>query len=193
MLLSSSPIFSESGQRTAVESTNRVHLVYSNISYTLHTHSMIYPTRNFHESNISEFNELFFADFFGISDDRLSGLYKIFSNQFNQMQWHEIWRHPVLKLSNGGSWESRTNREEAISWMEWDLPRAYDIIDEFELIVTKNKDHLELLRYLIYLDYWYIELHGCPNKHCDSQPDWLRIAQCPFSPFPMGVFCCEKV
>ena len=111
---------------------------------------------NFEQSKISEFNELFFADFFGISDDRLSGLYKIFSNQFNQMQWHEVWRHPALSLSNGGWWESRTNREEAISWMEWSLPYAYDIIDEFEPIVTKNKDHLELLRYLIYLDYWYI-------------------------------------
>lgn len=111
---------------------------------------------NSNQSNISEFNELFFADFFGISDDRLSGLYKIFSNQLNQMQWHEVWRHPVLKLSNGGWWESRTNREEAISWMQWDLPKAYDIIDEFELIVTKNKDQLELFRYLIYLDYWYI-------------------------------------
>lgn len=83
------------------------------------------------------------------------------------MQWHEIWRHPVLKLSNGGWWESRTNREEAISWMEWDLPRAYDIIDEFELIVTKNKDHLELLRYLIYLDYWYI--HKLKTQYYLSQ------------------------
>jgi len=111
---------------------------------------------NFDDSKISEFNELFFADFFGINDDRLSGLYKTFSNQFNQMQWHEVWRHPVLKLANSGWWESRTNREEANSWMEWTLPNAYDIIDEFESVVIKNKDHLELLRYLIYLDYWYI-------------------------------------
>ena len=108
------------------------------------------------DSKISEFNDSFFADFFGINDSRLSGLYKIFSSQFNQMQWHEVWRHPVLKLSNGGWWESRTNREEAISWMEWTLPEAYDIIDEFSPIVTKNQDHLELLRYLIYLDLWYI-------------------------------------
>ncbi|MEN8193568.1 MAG: family 20 glycosylhydrolase [Bacteroidota bacterium] len=111
---------------------------------------------NFGESRISDFNDLFFTDFFGIKDDRLSDLYKIFSNQFNQMQWHEVWRHPLLPLKSGGWWESRTNREEAISWMEWTLPRAYEILDEFEMVVTKNGDHLELLRFLIFLDYWYI-------------------------------------
>lgn len=111
---------------------------------------------NFRQSKISEFNDHFFADFFGISDDGLDGLYKTFSNQFNQMQWHEVWRHPALNLSAGGWWESRTNREEVISWMQWTLPKSYDIIDEFEPFVTRNRDHLELLRYLIYLDYWYI-------------------------------------
>ncbi|VAX19216.1 hypothetical protein MNBD_IGNAVI01-1889 [hydrothermal vent metagenome] len=111
---------------------------------------------NFRQSKISEFNDRFFADFFGINDDGLNGLYKTFSNQFNQMQWHEVWRHPALSLSTGGWWESRTNREEIISWMQWTLPKSYNIIDEFEPFVTRNRDHLELLRYLIYLDYWYI-------------------------------------
>ncbi len=111
---------------------------------------------NLGESKISEFNDAFFADFFGLDDDGLNGLYKTFSNQFNQMQWHEVWRHPALSLSSGGWWESRTNREETISWMQWTLPKTYDIIDEFYPIVTRNQDHLELLRYLLFLDYWYI-------------------------------------
>lgn len=108
------------------------------------------------KSKISDFNNKFFADFFGISDDRLNELYKTFSNQFNQMQWSEVWRHPVLSLRNNSSWQTKTNREERIAWMEWTLPRAYDILDEFEPIVRRNGDHLELLRYLIYFDYWYI-------------------------------------
>lgn len=111
---------------------------------------------NFGESKISEFNDNFFCDFFGLNDEGLGNLYKTFSNQFNQIQWHEVWRHPALSLSSGGWWESRTNREEIISWMQWTLPKTYDVIDEFYPIVIKNKDHLELLRYLLYLDYWYI-------------------------------------
>lgn len=111
---------------------------------------------SYDKSKISDFNNKFWADFFGIRDDRLNELYKIFSNQFNQLNWNEVWRHPALNLRSSAWWQSRTNREETINWMEWTLPHAYEIMDEFEPIISRNPDHFELLRYLIYLDYWYI-------------------------------------
>ena len=111
---------------------------------------------SYNKSKISDFNNKFFADFFGVRDDRLNELYKIFSNQFNQLNWNEVWRHPSLNLRNSAWWQSKTNREETINWMEWTLPHAYEIMDEFEPIISRNPGHFELLRYLIYLDYWYI-------------------------------------
>ena len=53
---------------------------------------------NYEEANLAQFNNSFFADFFGIDDSRLNSLYKNFSTIFNQMQWHEVWRHPALDL-----------------------------------------------------------------------------------------------
>ena len=110
---------------------------------------------NYEKSSLSEFNNLFFADFFGIDDYKLSSLYQTFSTQQNQMQWHEVWRHPVLTLPKAAWWASRINREEISSWMNWTLPEAYKNIEEFESVVTKNKDHLKLLRFIVHLDYWY--------------------------------------
>jgi hypothetical protein len=71
------------------------------------------------------------------------------------MQWHEVWRHPALNLPNAAWWASRINREEIISWMNWTLPETFKIIEEFESVVPKNKNHFDLLRFNIHLNYWY--------------------------------------
>ncbi|MCF6269021.1 MAG: family 20 glycosylhydrolase [Melioribacteraceae bacterium] len=110
---------------------------------------------NYKASSLSEFNNSFFADFFGVDDYKLNSLYKTFSTQFNQMQWHEVWRHPVLDLPKSAWWAARINREEVTSWMNWTLPDAFKTIEEFENLVTKNRDHLDLLRFTINLNYWY--------------------------------------
>ena len=110
---------------------------------------------NYKASSLSEFNNRFFTDFFGVDDYKLNSLYKTFSTQLNQMQWHEVWRHPALNLPAGAWWGSRINREEITSWMNWTLPEAFKTIEEFESHVTKNRDHLDLLRFIIYLNYWY--------------------------------------
>lgn len=111
---------------------------------------------NYEASNLAEFNNTFFFDFFGIDDFRLNSLYKTFSIPFNQMQWHDVFRHPALELSKGAWWAPRMNREEISSWINWTLPNVYNTIDEFQSIGTKNKKHFDLFRFLIQLDFWYI-------------------------------------
>lgn len=110
---------------------------------------------NYKASSLSDFNNSFFADFFGIDDYKLNSLYKTFSTQLNQMQWNEVWRHPVLDLPNSAWWAARINREEVTSWMNWTLPDVFKTIEEFENLVTKNRNHLDLLRFTINLNYWY--------------------------------------
>ena len=110
---------------------------------------------NYNSSNLSQFNNTFFSDFWGIDDSRLSSLYKNFSTVFNQIQWHEVFRHPALELPTSAWWAPRLNKEEISSWMNWTLPEAFKTIEDFENLVTKNKEHFELLRFLIHLDFWY--------------------------------------
>ena len=112
---------------------------------------------NLKESNLSQFNDTFFADFWGIKDSHLNSLYIIFSNVLNEIQWHEVWRHPALELPSSAWWAPRLNKEEISSWMNWTLPEAYKTIEDFENLVTKNKDHFQLLRFIIHLDFWYIK------------------------------------
>jgi hypothetical protein len=110
---------------------------------------------NYEASDLSQFNNSFFADFFGIDDTRLNTLYKTFSTIFNQIQWHEVFRHPALELPQSAWWAPRINREEISSWMSWTLPDVYKTLEDFDKIVTKNKEHFDLLRFLIQLDFWY--------------------------------------
>jgi hexosaminidase len=112
---------------------------------------------NYEASSLSQFNNNFFADFFGIDDSRLSSIYKTFSTVFNQIQWNEVWRHPALELPNSAWWAPRINKEEISSWMNWTLPNVYKTLDDYENIVTKNKEHFEFFRFLIHLDYWYLK------------------------------------
>ena len=112
---------------------------------------------NYEASDLAIFNNSFFADFFGIDDPKLNSLYKTFSTLFNQIQWHEVFRHPALELPKSAWWAPRINREEVSSWINWTLPDAYKTIEEFENIVPKNKKHFDLLRFLIHLDFWYIK------------------------------------
>ncbi len=112
---------------------------------------------NYEASNLAQFNNSFFADFFGIDDPRLNSLYKNFSTIFNQIQWHEVFRHPALELPKSAWWAPRINREEVSSWINWTLPDVYKTLEDFENIVTKNKEHFDLLRFLIHLDFWYVK------------------------------------
>jgi hypothetical protein len=123
---------------------------------------------NYNNSDLASFNNSFFTDFFGIDDYKLNSLYKTFSTSFNQMQWHEVWRHPALELPQNAWWAPHINREEISSWMEWTLPDALNIINEFENIVSKNKDHFDLLKFLIRLDFWYSEKKLKANYYLQS-------------------------
>lgn len=110
---------------------------------------------NYEASSLAQFNNTFFADFFGVDDSKLNSLYKTFSSVFNQPQWHELWRHPSLELPTAAWWAPRINPEEIASWMNWTLPEAYRTIEDFEGLVTKNKEHFDLFRFLIHLDFYY--------------------------------------
>ncbi len=110
---------------------------------------------NFKGSDQSEFTKNYFSDFFGTNDERFAEVYETLSNPFNQMMWHEVWRHPLLDFRAPVWWEANMSRVGKISWMNWTLPNTLKKINELQKEATKNKDHFDILRFIIKLDDWY--------------------------------------
>lgn len=110
---------------------------------------------NFEESNIGEFNTIFFHDFFGVQDYRLIKIYETFSNLYNQVVWHEVWRHPLLEYRESAWWESRTMPAVDYEQMNSMLYDVGSNLDELKKIVKRNQDHLEIISFLLELNKWY--------------------------------------
>lgn len=110
---------------------------------------------NFDGTSISEFSNNFFYDFFGVDNPELSRIYEVMSSPFNQMLWHEVWRHPLLPIREPVWWESQMSEAGKITWMDWTLPNVERTIKEMKPKISRNKDHLDIINFLIDLNYWY--------------------------------------
>lgn len=110
---------------------------------------------NYSQSNLSEFTEIYFYDYFGINDSRLNAIYETLSNPLNQILWNELWRHPLLKFKEPAWWESKTSKAVKLAWNELTLPRLKHDLKDLKLKVRKNKDHLDLVEFLLNLNDWY--------------------------------------
>lgn len=110
---------------------------------------------NYSESQLANFSENYFNDFFGIEDSRLNYIYETFSHPYNQIMWHDAWRHPALALREPAWWEPKSSPVARISWVNLTMPQVEKFIDEVEQKVKKNKDHLSIIKYLIRFNYWY--------------------------------------
>ncbi|NWF89954.1 MAG: beta-N-acetylhexosaminidase [Ignavibacteriaceae bacterium] len=110
---------------------------------------------SFDDSDLNKFTKDYFNDFFGIDDSRLSNFYKTLSEPHNQIPWHNIWRHPLLKFKEPGWWEPRVSKVEQITWNELTLSAIENDLAQVKSLVKKNKDHLELLHYILKLTNWF--------------------------------------
>lgn len=110
---------------------------------------------NYKGSNEDKFARDFLGDFFGLSDQRLVNIYASMNTILNQVLWNEVWRHPLLPLRDPAWWEPKVSPVVKISWMESTLPSTLQDIKETQILARKNKDHFDLLRFIIKLDEWY--------------------------------------
>ncbi|OFX72049.1 MAG: hypothetical protein A2X12_02275 [Bacteroidetes bacterium GWE2_29_8] len=110
---------------------------------------------NIKDADINTFTDDFFYDFFGIRDTRLKRIYQDLSMPYNQIIWHDVWRHPLLPVRKASNWFDNSKPEQKILWYEWTMPQTMNDLCELEGKVTKNKDHIELLKFLINLNNWY--------------------------------------
>lgn len=110
---------------------------------------------DYEKSDLSKFNHDYFYDFFGIDDERLSNIYETLSDPLNQMIWHEVWRHPLLKFKEPVWWEPKITKAARISWNALTLPKVKRDVEELKTKVKKNLDHFELLQFILQLNDWY--------------------------------------
>ena len=107
------------------------------------------------QSDLSKFTKDYFYDFFGIDDERISNIYKTLSDPLNQIIWHEVWRHPLLKFKEPVWWEPKISKAARISWNELTLPQVKLDVEDVKTKVKKNADHFGLIEFLLQLNDWY--------------------------------------
>jgi hypothetical protein len=110
---------------------------------------------NFKESDIGIFSKTYFYDFFGVDLPAAENLYEIFSNTFNGVYWHEVWRHPLLPFRETVWWESKVPSVSKIEWMRWSMKSAAENIQLLSKSIIKNKEHLDIFRWLVKFNLWY--------------------------------------
>ena len=110
---------------------------------------------NIEGSNSGIFAINYFADFFGSDDSRIAQIYESLSNPFNLMMWHDVWRHPLLPPREYMFWEPKMSQVGRINWIEYSMPLLLSNIEASEKIATKNKDHFELLKFMVKFNLWY--------------------------------------
>lgn len=110
---------------------------------------------NYNKSEIDIFSKNYFCDFFGADIPETKNLYEIFSNTFNGIYWHEVWRHPLLPFRETVWWESKVSPVCKIEWIELSMKNAEENIKIIEKLATKNKEHLEIFKWLINFNLWY--------------------------------------
>ncbi|HAB51281.1 MAG TPA: hypothetical protein DCE80_03755 [Ignavibacteriales bacterium] len=110
---------------------------------------------NYSQGDLSKFTNDYFYDFFGTDDNRLSQIYETLSNPLNQIIWHEVWRHPLLKFKEPVWWEPKLSKAGRISWNDFTLPKIKEDLENLKSTVRKNSDQFELLQYILELNNWY--------------------------------------
>lgn len=138
---------------------------------------------DFAQSDLDKFSRNYFYDFYGIDDEKTSNIYAALSNPLNQIIWHEIWRHPLLKFREPAWWESKTSKAVKITWNDLTLTNLHKVIKELKAVVKKNSDHLQLLEFHLNLNNWYklkvetqFELQRViKEKFFRNEPDLLNL------------------
>jgi hypothetical protein len=110
---------------------------------------------NLEKSDQSNFAKNYFYDFFGSDDPGLPRIYETMSHPFNHMMWHEVWRHPLLSFREPVWWEPKMSPAGRVSWIDFTMDNLQNELNRLEKVVTKNKDHFEIISFLIDLNKWY--------------------------------------
>ncbi|MBM4160090.1 MAG: hypothetical protein FJ217_03225 [Ignavibacteria bacterium] len=104
------------------------------------------------KADVSSFNTRFFWQFFGNRHAGLLGeaVYALLGNPLNQMNWHELWRHPLLpERPSTIPYVLRT------SSLQSSIPLAEQLLSQLASLTTRNQEHLFYLNFIARLSHWF--------------------------------------
>lgn len=98
------------------------------------------------------FEESFFHSFFGNkeSGQYSRAAYHLLSNVYTHLEWHEIWRHPLLPVR-----PSVLNNLWRFEAIETSMPVVNELLDKGLELATANKEHFRYVRFVTRLNLWF--------------------------------------
>lgn len=103
-------------------------------------------------ADLERFDEIFFRDFFGDEHAGFAGraLYALLSSPLNQINWHEIWRHPFLPARS-----SSPQMVVRLESLRSTIPLMQRFLRELEAAAKENRDHIRTLEFVVRLEEWF--------------------------------------
>ncbi len=104
------------------------------------------------KADVVEFDKKFFTDFFGseAAAQLAHTVYTILSEPYNQYNWHELWRHPMLPLRASGM-----NYLWRVQSIESTMPLAQSLLARLATQATRHKEQVEYLQFVTQLNLWF--------------------------------------
>lgn len=98
------------------------------------------------------FSETFFSRFFGNpkAGKTAQTIYALLSEPYNQLNWHELWRHPMLPL-----YETPMKLLWRVQSIESSMPLVTRHIEELRILATLNKEHIDYLEFIVNINKWF--------------------------------------
>jgi hypothetical protein len=114
---------------------------------------------NYYGSELGKFSESFYADFFGVEDDRFAFINHTLSEPLNQLVWHSLWRSPLLPPREAYWYELKADPVVRMAWLDMSIPSLRKAVYKAGEGAVKNKDHFKILEFVVdMLDYYKYRL-----------------------------------
>jgi hypothetical protein len=118
------------------------------------------------------FNARFFEEFFGNEQAGLLGqtIYTLLGDPVNQINWNELWRHPMLPLPTSSLpylWRVQS--------LGSAMALAKDLLADLTVSASRNRDHLEYLKFILHLNSWFANKLSVGEQLTSLSQDTARV------------------
>jgi hexosaminidase len=120
----------------------------------------------------SSFNTTFFEKFFGNRHAGLLGqaIYTLLSDPVNQINWNELWRHPMLPLP-----PSPLPYLWRVQSLGSTMALANNLLADLTVSASRNRDHLDDLKFILHLNSWFADKVSVGERLKRLSQDTTRI------------------
>ena len=111
------------------------------------------------KAEIENFNKTFLQQFFGTHGTEPESIYSLLFDLGDQTLWNDVWRHPFLPPIN-----AKQPMHKRIHRLKIQMPQVLTLIESLSKIATRNKDHLEYLKFAAAQGLWLAKKYETVNQ-----------------------------